>query len=205
MDAAFFAAEVQKKNTYYGLRHGKSFANEINMILSDPDDGIRQTYTLVREGEGQVRISAKNAQTQGILSSNTIIYSSPFSRCVRSAEIAREELEIQLDIIMDKRLCERWFGDWEKTHNSNYNKVWENDKVDQGHTFDNVESAIAVQKRVMNLIADLEKKYEGEKILLVSHGDVLQILQTGLQGKSASLHRALPHLGLGEIRKLYPE
>lgn len=202
MDTVFFAEEIRKKNTYYGLRHGKSFANEIHMILSDPNDGIRRTHGLVRKGEGQVRTSAKNAQTQGILGFNTIIYSSPFSRCVRSAEIAREELEAQLDIIMDERLRERWFGDWEKTHNSNYNKVWENDKADPGNTFDNVESAIGVQKRVMDLIADLEKKYEGEKILLVSHGDVLQILQTGLQGKDASLHRALPHLGLGEIRKL---
>lgn len=203
MDTVSFPAEARKKNTYYGLRHGKSLANEMNMILSDPNEGVKQTYTLVREGEKQVRISARNARTQDILGSNPIIYCSPFSRCVRSAEIAREELEVERDIIMDIRLRERWFGDWEKTHNSNYNEVWENDRVDPWHTFDNVESAVYVQKRVMDLIVDLEKKYDGEKILLVSHGDVLQILQTGLQGNSASLHRALTHFELGEIRKLY--
>lgn len=51
--------------------------------------------------------------------------SSPFSRCKRTAEIAKEVLGIKDEILFDNRLKERWFGDFGRTHNSNYQKVWD--------------------------------------------------------------------------------
>jgi hypothetical protein len=42
------------------------------------------------------------------------------------------------------------------------------------------------------------------KVILVAHGDVLQILQTGfLLHEDASKHRSLDHLETATIRKLY--
>ena len=100
---------------------------------------------------------------------------------------------------------ERWFGDWEKQHNSKYQKVWDEDVLDAEHKKFNVESAQTVQDRTISLIHDLETQHTGKKILLVSHGDALQIMQTGFLSKSPKVHRELPHLNTAEIRELTPE
>jgi broad specificity phosphatase PhoE len=97
---------------------------------------------------------------------------------------------------------QRWFGDWEKTGNANYQKVWDIDKSDPEHKEQNVESANDVQKRTTELVADIENEYSGKNILLVSHGDALQILQTGFKKVSPATHRELEHLQTAEIRKL---
>ena len=56
--------------------------------------------------------------------------------------------------------------------------------------------------RTTALIADLEQRYSGRDILLVSHGDTLQILQAGFLRVDPSGHRRLPHLDTAEIREL---
>ncbi|MGD1003317.1 MAG: histidine phosphatase family protein [Minisyncoccia bacterium] len=56
--------------------------------------------------------------------------------------------------------------------------------------------------RVSGLIYDLEDRYVGKNILLVSHGDALQILQTFFENKPSSAHRELRHVQVAEVRKL---
>lgn len=192
-------------NRYFILRHGQSHANVAEIILSHPEEGAKEEHTLTTEGENQVRESAEQARLNGILGEDTIIYSSPFSRCRRTAEVAKEVLGVKQEIIFDDRLRERWFGDWERKHNSNYQKVWDEDVLDAEHKKFNVESAKEVQDRTLSLANDLESQYVGKKILLVSHGDALQIMQTGFLNKSPKVHRELPHLETAEIRELIPE
>jgi len=189
-------------NTYFVLRHGESKANVAQIILSHLENGVKEEFTLTKKGEEQVADSVKKAKAEGLLDENTIIYSSPFSRCKKTAEIAKEILEVKDEIVFDERLRERNFGDLEKTHNSNYQKVWDVDANNPSHNDSNVESASEVQHRTLSLIEDLEKKYTDKKILLVSHGDALQILQTGFMDKSPKEHRNLSHLNVAEIREL---
>ena len=47
-----------------------------------------------------------------------------------------------------------------------------------------------------------ESAREGHVVLLVSHGDCLQILQTAFAGVDVSAHRSLPHLETCELRRL---
>jgi glucosyl-3-phosphoglycerate phosphatase len=190
------------KNTYFALRHGESEANVRGVIVSDPREGIKDENTLTKNGEDQVLRSVTQAQDRGLLGSDTIIYSSPFSRCKRTAEIAKDVLGVKEAIIFDDRLRERWFGDWEGTSNANYQKVWDKDAVDASHNDANGESVAEVVSRAAHLIDDLEMAYFGKNILLVSHGDTLQILQTVFEGAQASAHRALPPLMVAEIRKI---
>jgi broad specificity phosphatase PhoE len=152
---------------------------------------------LTEKGEKQVRDSVSTAKGD-----DTIIISSPFSRCKRTAEIAAEVLGVNTAIIFDDRLRERWFGNWERKGNDNYEKVWEIDKVDPNHKIELVESAQDVQDRTASVVADCEKKYKGKKVLLVSHGDALQILQTWFRNVSPGKHRELTHLETAEIRKV---
>lgn len=184
------------------LRHGQSNPNVAGIILSHPEDGRNPRYTLTPKGEADVLTSAQKARDEGLLDTDTLIVSSPFSRCVRTAEIVREAVGIEAEILLDDRLRERWFGDWEKTSNKNYQKVWDADRVNPAHILAGVESANDVQNRVLAFIKDLEERYVGKTILLVSHGDALQILQTGIEERSAAEHRDVPHLETAEIRKL---
>lgn len=190
------------KNKYFALRHGESKANVAEIILSHLENGVKEEFTLTEYGEQQVRDSVEKIKSEGLLGKDTIIYSSPFSRCKRTAEIAKEILEVKDEIHFDNRLRERNFGDFEKTHNSNYQKVWDNDINDPEHKNNNVESAQEVQSRTLSLRGDLEAQYAGKKILLVSHGDALQILQTGFLKKSPKEHRNISHLHTAEIREL---
>jgi probable phosphoglycerate mutase len=190
------------KNSYFILRHGQSIANVAGIVLSRLEEGKKDEYTLTPEGEEQVRESVSKSKESGELTENTIIISSPFSRTRRTAEIAKEILGSTSDIIFDDRLRERWFGDWEKTDNSAYEKVWVEDKENPNHTHAHVESAHDVQERTLALIDDLESQYSGATILLVSHGDALQILLTGLYKQSPASHRDIPHLTTAEVRKV---
>ncbi len=190
------------KNDYFALRHGQSKPNVSGIVLSNLEDGKKEEYTLTSEGEGQVQISVKKAKEEELLGSDTIIYSSPFSRAKRTAEIAKDVLGVKDDIIFDDRLRERWFGDWEKTDSTAYQKVWDKDKENPEHKEKNVESAKEVKERVASLIADIEKEYVGKNILLVSHGDTLQIMQTAFMNICPSKHRDVPHLHTADLRKL---
>jgi probable phosphoglycerate mutase len=182
-------------NHYFALRHGESIPNIRKVILSDLD-------TLTKNGEEQVRHSVAEAKEQSVLGSDTVIYASPLARCRRTAEIAREVLGVKDETIFDDRLRERWFGDWEGTSNDNYQKVWDGDDSNDENRDAGVESPADVARRVAELIRDLDKRYDGRNILLVSHGDALQILQTYFENASPSTHRSLPHLRVAEIRRI---
>jgi broad specificity phosphatase PhoE len=179
------------------MRHGQSKANIQNIIISHPQNGVHQDYALSDLGREQALESAKKS----ILTKNTIIYASDFSRARETAEIVRKELGAP-KIHITEALRERHFGDWEKLDSANYHKVWEFDKIDADHNLHNVESVRSVLDRATALIATLERQYSGQDILLVSHGDTLQILQTGFQKLDPTGHRSLTHLETAEIRQM---
>lgn len=187
-------------NTYYVLRHGKSLANDEELIVSHPDDGV-PCYGLSEEGWRQVAEAVENAINNHILDQTALIVSSDFARARETAESAARLLGTQ-DIILTSRLRERYFGTWDKQHNRNYQRVWDADAADGTHKQDNVESTQEVVSRTTLLIMDLERDYSGRTILLVSHGDALQILQTAFERVDSSRHRQLLHLETGQIRKL---
>jgi len=187
-------------NTYWAGRHGPSQANKAGIIVSDPKYGIRG-YGLTKDGRKDVLASALLCKRRRDLDHSTVIVSSDFRRAKESARIIAKELNV-LRIIIATELRERFFGRWEKTSNANYERVWADDATDSHHKNDGVESVEEVLKRALLLIGQLEQKYVGRKILLVSHGDTLQILQTFFKDVHPSGHRSLPHLRTGEIRAL---
>lgn len=189
------------KNRYFTLRHGKSLANAQEIILSHPDEGTT-AFGLHDEGVEQAKASAQKALAEGLIDSDTIIYSSDFTRCRETAQEVANILGVK-DIHLTPLLRERFFGNYERTSTTNYNNAWVEDAKDPSHNIENVESANQVQERTTRLISELEGKYEGKKILLSSHGDALQILQTGFEKISPSMHRELPHLQTAEIRELF--
>ena len=192
---------LQLKNNYIGMRHGESLANCQALIVSKPENGIN-AYGLSDRGKQQVKLSVSTSVNSGLLTASVQIISSDFKRAHESALIAHGLLDSVHDIVLDARLRERDFGDYELGSNNNYERAWKNDALDPAHTIDNVESANSVMNRVSSLILSLEEQFSEQSFLLVAHGDTLQILQSAFQQKPASRQRELPHLNTAEIRRL---
>ena len=184
-------------NRYNVMRHGQSKANVAGIIVSRIGNDRRGDYGLSELGREQALAAARGCG----LPTDTLICSSDFSRARQTAEIVRAQLGAA-DVIIAEALRERCFGGWEGSPTANYARVWAADESDPEHADKAVEPAAAVLDRTTALVMDLERRYWGHDILLVSHGDTLQILQAGFQGIDPSRHRSLPALETAEIRLL---
>lgn len=194
-------------NRYLAMRHGQSRANVAGIIVSGIESDRLGDWGLTDLGREQVLAAMRACG----LPADTVICSSDFSRARQTAEIVRARLGAQ-PVVVTAALRERCFGDLEGTATGNYARVWAADEAGTGdagtgNTGDGdagagVEPAAAVLDRATALVADLERRYAGRDILLVSHGDTLQILQAGFLLMDPAAHRRLPHLGTAEIRAL---
>lgn len=192
----------QLNNNYFAMRHGQSMANCAGIIVSTAVNGV-DNYGLSEEGRKQVTQSVEQHLLEiKCLNADTLIFCSDFKRTCETAQSVHEHLQCSKPIEPNKRLRERNFGDFELTSDENYQIVWANDGDDGGHTLNNVESAESVMQRATQLLLSLEESYQDKTILLVAHGDTLQILQAAFKKQTASKQRTLVHLETAEIRKL---
>jgi len=188
----------QLANRYFIMRHGQSLANLQQVIVSHPQNGV-DAYGLSEQGVMQVR---ESVQSNPWLDSNLMIVSSDFRRARESAEIVHELLGSTNSLLFDQRLRERNFGEWELTPDSAYPLVWAGDEINPDNDDKGVESPNQVMARVTALVCEYEEKNSGVTILLISHGDALQILQTAFSKQDASAHRRQLHLETAELREL---
>lgn len=191
---------MKTRNRFFALRHGFSQANEAGLIVSDMTNGCSR-YGLTSPGKREVEASIKSYISEYV-SRNIIIISSPFLRTKESARILSNI--VQKKVNFDDRLRERFFGTYNLQHSSHYTKVWTLDKLDKNHKTNGVESVSEVYSRVKSLVEELEIRYSGFDIFLVSHGDSLQILECFFKDKEPTKHRELIPLRPGECRLLNP-
>jgi len=185
------------KNRYFAIRNGESEANLISLVCGNPQVGVHN-YGLTPNGREQVRESTRNYKG---LSSGVLIYSSDFLSSRQTAKIVAETLGVGLDkIVLEPGLRERFFGKYERSVGFDYETVYKQEK--NGLLNNDVESKESVLDRTSQVVADLEDLYDKKKIVLVSHGDPLIILQTAFIGMSLSGYRHLPYIGNGQIREL---
>jgi probable phosphoglycerate mutase len=185
-------------NRYHVMRHGQSKANEAGVIVSRIETDRGGDWGLSELGRRQALAAAEQC---GLPAEDMVIRSSDFSRARETAEIVRAHLGAG-EVVVTEALRERCFGDLEGTSASNYAQVWQADNGGAGQAAGGIESAAAVLDRATALVADLERQYSGRDILLVSHGDTLQILEAGFLRMDPSGHRQLPHLETAQIREL---
>jgi probable phosphoglycerate mutase len=184
-------------NRYRVMRHGQSKANEAGVIVSRIESDRLGDWGLSDLGRRQALAAAQGCG----LPADTVICSSDFSRARQTAEIVRAHLGAP-EVVTTDALRERRFGDLEGTSAGNYARVWTADEAGAGYADAGIEPAAAVLDRTTALIAGLERRYAGRDILLVSHGDTLQILQAGFLRLDPASHRRVPHLETAEIREL---
>ncbi|KAL7487067.1 hypothetical protein ACHAW6_012686 [Cyclotella cf. meneghiniana] len=209
-------------NSFYALRHGQSLANVAKIISSDPaistvEHGLSGVGREQAKSAGELFASdyldSESSQYQGVA-----IFTSDFRRARETAsqfadEIRKKEIPLYNDgVVLETRLRERFFGELNGGPDTRYQDVWDVDVKDPNHNEFGVESANSVLERTTKLINELdallcqslsEDSPKIWKCVVVAHGDVLQILQTGfLKHEDASRHRSLPHLETATIREL---
>jgi len=113
------------------------------------------------------------------------IVSSPLQRCARFAEELASKLSLPLQL--EAGIQELHFGDWEgigtaqlmDTDAEGLGRFWEDP---YSFTPRNGEPVLAFASRVLGAIKRLQQAFDGERILLVSHGGVMRLLLAQARG-----------------------
>lgn len=187
------------------LRHGESTANAQGLIVSLPGPRALTEVGLTPTGRAQARDAAEAARVQG-LGPDTLVISSDFARARETAEVFAAQLGAG-PVRIDQRLRERRFGIHDEGLASAYETVWEADRARRTPEGD-VEPVPAVAARVDAAIADAARAAASSstaaQVVLVAHGDILQIALALGEGQDPHDHREVPHLGNAELRRLGP-
>lgn len=149
-------------NKYFVMRHGGTEGNLKGVVSY----GKQADDHLTEEGQGQV------LQASSELKNIDLIIASPFTRTRETAEIVAEKIGISKEsIVYDERLQEVDAGDfdgkpWKEYHEYVYGggSDWFTRNIPGG------ESLKDVQTRTASAIYELEEKYTGKNILIVTHG-----------------------------------
>jgi glucosyl-3-phosphoglycerate phosphatase len=214
------------KNDFYALRHGQSEANVARIIASRPGIACHR-YGLSPLGRQQAAqagrdIAATAAKTKY---GRIVLVTSDLLRAKQTAETVLEVIlgshmdgtieDVVVTLEVDVRLRERDFGTLDGRSDALYQSVWDADAIDPSHTTNSVESVVSVAHRAHQVVLGCdaklllasssasEQRQRRAMVVLVAHGDVLQILQTHMAGMPVSRHRtAVPHLETATLRPL---
>ncbi|OHA81122.1 MAG: hypothetical protein A2675_00890 [Candidatus Yonathbacteria bacterium RIFCSPHIGHO2_01_FULL_51_10] len=150
-------------NTYIVMRHGEATQNENDTVSSRPEN----PHHLTDKGRAQVAHTAGELKKKHI----DLIISSDFVRTKETAELVAKEFGISLtDVIYDERLREINAGVFEGKTWAEYHATFKNKSDRFTLAPEGGETLVHVKERVGELLYELEQKYKGKTILLVSHG-----------------------------------
>ena len=172
------------RNGYFIMRHGQADHNLKHIVDCDPTDNSH----LTDEGKKQVTASAANLKDTHF----DYIFGSDFACTKETGAIVADIFGVDSrNIIYDERLREINAGDLQgKTDTQFYTILGDgDDKLTR--TPEGGESLISVRERMMGFIGDIESRYEGKTILIVSHDYPLWMLQTGARGLTNTQSLAL--------------
>ncbi|MCJ7786944.1 histidine phosphatase family protein [Patescibacteria group bacterium] len=189
------------QNIYFILRHGQtSYQVKKEKICYPWPEPL--PILLTEKGKKQIKVAAKKLKEEKI----DLIYASDIPRARQTAEIVAQELG--LGIIFDSQLQELNSGIFRGRMHKELWQYFSHRKelffkpVPQGESWNDV------KERMMNFLKEVEKKYKNKKILIVSHGGPLWLLEGAVKGldNEQLLEQKLNNtdIEVGELRKLCP-
>ncbi len=163
-------------NKYFVMRHGQAISNiqKVWDFMGDPENHLTE------EGRAQVTKAAEELKAKGI----DIIISSPILRTQETAKIVAENIGIHPDqIITDNRIIEWQVGkEFQGKTIDAYIQI--RNASENRYTFkiDGFESFQDVTKRCGEFLHDIDSKYQGKNILVVTHNSAARGLVLAAQG-----------------------
>ncbi len=150
-----------RRNTYYVMRHGEAEHNVLNMMSSDP----KFPHHLTEHGIQEVMLSAAALKDKKI----DFIIVSPFVRTKETADIVAEHIALTTEHVIDDRIAEYNFGDFNQKNIEEYHRYYSSLKEQFTKPLPNGESISDVRKRIGEFLYDIDSKYEGKNILIITH------------------------------------
>lgn len=191
---------MKLNNQYFILRHGQTIyqKKKRDFVYPWPDN---PPVRLTREGKKQIENLAKKIRKFKI----DYIFSSDIFRARQSAEILAKKMGKKINFdqrlrdinlgIYHGRPKEEFYRDFPRMDKKRFSKV-----PPKGESWNQV------KKRVLSFLKEIEKKYKNKKILIVSHGDPLWLLEGAIKNLSNQelLNEILKgrYIKTGELRKL---
>ncbi len=163
-------------NKYFLMRHGEAENN----IKSIWDSVITSTVKLTDKGIDQVKDSAIGLKDKNI----DLIICSPLLRTKMTAELVAETIGYdKSQIIFDERLREINPGDiYQGKHLDEFLglfPVYKNRYTIKNEHGENYQD---VKNRMMGFLYEIEQKYQGKNILILSHGSPILNMKIGAMG-----------------------
>lgn len=186
------------QNTYFILRHGQTIYQTKKKDFIYPWPEI-SPVKLTQKGKIEIKKVAKLLKKKKI----DLIYSSDIFRARQTVKIINKELGLK--IIFDSRLRDINLGIY---HDGKKEEFYQ----DFPRVFPlrfikrppGGESWQDCQKRMVNFLKEIDKKYKNKKILIVSHGDPLWLLEGAVKGLDNEQLLEQEYIEVGELRKLCP-
>lgn len=154
--------------TLFGLvRHGQTDFNLRNLFQGSSDIPLNET--------GIAQAHAAFDELPDV--DWDVVVSSPLQRAEQTARIIGEDHAIPFGGT-DPRLQEIDWGEAEGR------PVQEMQRLYPGRSFPGIEDAQAVADRGYDALEDLERRYPGQKVLVVAHGTLIRFLLSGIMEKA---------------------
>ncbi|MCX8016097.1 MAG: phosphoglycerate mutase family protein [Patescibacteria group bacterium] len=160
---------MKLNNTYYLMRHGEAYSNKKPRWLSSLPE-IKISH-LTPTGKKKISQNAKKFKKIDI----DLIFYSPLERTKETAKIINRIIKKPLFIVPN--LKEIDFGIFNGLHPDVYWAYFENPlqrftkKIPEG---ENLNQCL---KRISKFFKKINKKYKNKKILIISHADILWLLE----------------------------
>lgn len=164
-------------NKYLILRHGETInvADKEKNIYSKKEDF---SLGLTEKGEKQIKALAKRLKKEKI----DLIFSSDYFRTKETAKIIAQELGLLVK--HNKRLRDVKLGIYQGKKKKELYQSFSDIKERFYKKPKGGEDWLHCRKRMINFITGIDKKYQNKKILIISHGDPLWLLEGVFLGLS---------------------
>lgn len=188
------------RNAYHIMRHGMAVNNAQGILSGD----VAGMHHLTLLGWEQVLATAKMIREKKL--AFDMIFVSPFLRTQETAEILTEKLGWKhVEMHADERLRELGSGLWNGRKLEEFQRhVATLDRFES--MVDGIESWTEIKKRMGDFIYDLEKKYHGKSILIITHETPAFLLEAAIRGLDRAgtneFKAAYDFMDNAELRKL---
>lgn len=153
---------IGSSNTYTFMRHGEADSNTRDIISCKEEDDIH----LTEKGRAQAKAAATKLKDRKI----DLIITSPVQRTRETAAIVAETIGISNgDILVDARISEVNTGDFNGQNINTYRNYFANTLEKFTKSPPGGETLEHMRMRVAEFLYDIEEKYHGKNILLVTH------------------------------------
>ncbi len=169
--------ELKSGNSYFAMRHGEAESNASDTINSNFENS--EKYSLTEKGKEEIDEAVKKLKDEKI----NMIFASDFRRTRETAELVSKKLGLDKEsIIFDKRLREVNTGVFEGKSPEEYHALFLSLEDKFYKNPPGGENLNELKKRVGNFLYDIEAKYKGKNILVVSHEYSIWLLSAAARG-----------------------